>query len=523
MSLFDSIENILNKNSNITRTENGAITLKSSGSALLDFFSRAGAMREVVRKNSRKANQISVLLNLFLNALKEDEQIAILILFYLRDVRGGQGERAIFKLLFSSLCSVHPELAGKVLHLIPEYGRWDDLLKATLATSLKEKAFDIARLALFEDGLKFGTADDISKVNISLCAKWMPSENAGKESKKLFKQFVSFIGLTPKEYRNLVSTLRKHLDIVERKMCAKEFSTIDYSKIPSKAAFMYRNAFKNRDTVRYQQYLESLQRQEKGVKINASTLYPYEIVKQIVGKCPGYSSKKYDSRVRDITLEEQWKALPNYLTEPRNAIAVVDTSGSMYTGNGNFTPIDVSVSLGMYLAERNPSSIWKDKFITFDTTPRLTTIKGSNVTERILNVYNADWGGTTDLQKVFDLILNAAKKDKLSQEELPEVIYIISDMQFNSACDNSNKSNFEKIDEKFKKAGYSRPKLIFWNVSCRVQESPVSYDEHGTALVSGFSPSIFKSLFTHNFNPVTAMLETVLTERYYPILEALNM
>ena len=505
MSLFNALDSALEQLNNITYTDNGALSLKSSGSALVDFFSRAGAMRNQARNNDRDFQ----LVNLFEASLKEDVITTILILFYIRDIRGGQGERKIFQYLFQYFSATYPDTAKKVLHLIPEYGRWDDILKSTRHTSVEFDGFQLCKEALLKD-----SADLIDNFSspISLAAKWMPSENAGKESRQIAIAFRRYLGIISKEYRLLLSTLRKKLDVVERKMCANDFHAIDYSKLPSRAAFMYRNAFLKRDYKRYKEYLDALENEQGNVKINSSTLYPYDIVDAI----------KSNNFNQDLTLEQQWKALPDFIGREMNAIAVVDTSGSMVNSSKPM-PISVSVSLGLYLAERNKSEVWKDRFITFSERPSLIKLNPAHsITEKVEEVFKSDWGYNTNLQRVFDLILDTAKRNSLSQEDMPNTIYIISDMQFDMACADNSKSNFQSIDDKYKYSGYKRPNLVFWNVKSRNMESPVSFTEDGTVLVSGLSATTFKLVLQENVNPISMMLDTVYVDRYLPILNALQ-
>lgn len=486
-------EAILNLKSKYTTTQNGAKTLVSTGDAVLDFFSRANAMR---KDSSGK------IFKLFNDALSENTALTIAALFYLRDIRGGQGERALFRKLLNSLALNHPDLARKVISFVPVYGRWDDLF-TFLGTSLHKDVLNILSLQLTTDAGTLLESNNSDKESISLCAKWMPSENSGKRSKYPYYQLKSALGISPKEYRLLMSFLRKHISLVEHKMCANEWSLIDYTKVPSKASLMYRKAFKKHDAVRYAEFIDAVKKGQ--TKINAATLYPYEIVEKI-----------YNTKSRDETLEQLWYNLPDYVGEQcNNNIAVVDVSGSM-----NGTPMSVAVSLGLYLAERNKSEVWKDMFITFSQSPKLVKIKGANLTEKVRNIYKSDWGYNTNLQAVFTLILDAAISNKLNQSDLPEVLYIISDMQFDNACANNNKTNLDIINQKFKKAGYKRPKLVFWNVKATKQESPAKANENDIALFSGLSPVIFKSVFKGELNPQSAMLDVLVSERYLPVIEA---
>jgi Mg-chelatase subunit ChlD len=542
--LFDAIEEIQGIRDKHTTTANGAKTLSSTGSKILDLFSRGAAMRKQAIeslkasksiRNKGKASKLtntsfedqlikSDLYKLFNESLIENAKLTILCLFYFRDVRGGQGERSLFRVLFKELVNkdIYNSLINQVIKFIPTYGRFDDLLYSLKGTEIYSSALDIIRVQLSKD---LEAIKENDKASISLCAKWLPSETSGKVSKLLAKDIIKYLGINSKQYRVMLSFLRKHLNIVETYMCNKEWDQIDYSHVPSKASLMYRKTFIKHDEVRYNKFISSVEKGE--AKIHAGTLYPYEIVRSILSKHGYYAS--FNDSIRDKTLEQLWLALPDYIGDNcNNAIAVVDTSGSMLNvisgkGDNAIQAIDVSVSLGLYLAERNKSNIWKDKFITFSTSPALVTITGNNVTERIYNLRNAPWSGSTNLQGVFDLILNTASKFNLKQEDLPEVIYIISDMQFNNACSCNTKTNLQVIDSKFKEAGYVRPKLVFWNVNASNQESPAGFNENNIALFSGFSPSVFKSVLGDSCNPYDTMIETLISERYLPIIQALDL
>lgn len=454
----------LYKKTSMGKTENGAVTFTRSGSPLLDFYAQAGAMRG----NPKKA------LELFKKAYSEDNQTAVRILFYLRDVRGGQGERELFRTCLEWLGTEEPEVFEKIVSHVSEFGRWDDLFFDN------EKCFEIIKQQLEED-----------KTNSpSLLAKWLPTINASSPTTRAKARFVSKkLGLDEIKYRTVVRDLRKKIKTVEEHMSANEWSEINYSTVPSQASRIYRNAFKKHDEVRYSAFVEKAEKGE--VKINASTLYPYQI----------YDSVQYDY---SKTLEALWNQLPDY-TDGKNALVVADTSGSM-----SGRPMSVSVSLALYFAERNKGQ-FKDYFITFSEKPRLQHIVGKNLKEKMAVIETGEVANT-NLQAVFDLILDTAVDNKTPQEELPATIYIISDMEFDSAC--RTHTNFEVAKAKFESFGYKLPNIVFWNVDARSGDNlPVQKDENGVALVSGFSPSIFK-IAVENKSPEEIMLETVNSDRY---------
>lgn len=482
---------------NTARTANGALTLATSGTACVDFFFQAGASR---------GQNIS---NQFCEALIENEDVAIRTLLWLRDVRGGAGERKLFRDLVVHLA---PELQERIINRIPELGRWDDML-VFVDTPLEELAFSKIALALMSGD--------------QLCAKWMPRvKNVSKQLKaarlvedekgierikdinRAAFKLMKFLELTPKQYRR---TLVDLTNVVETAMCARNWEGIDYSKIPSVAAARYQGAFNKHDESGYSAYREALVSGE--TKINAGAVYPYDIVK---------SASQGDA----IVANEQWKALPDYMDgNDESVLAVVDVSGSMEksAGGSSVSCMNVAISLGIYIAERSEGA-FKNQYITFSEDPRLVTLEPSwTLAEKIEFTLHTNVGYSTDFNRVFDQILTAAKRNNLKQEDLPSKVIALSDMEFNEATCNrgwgvrpdTEETNFEAIDRKFVQAGYKRPQLVFWNLNARPGNSPVSAGEAGTALVSGFSPSLLKSILSgDDFTPEGIMLETVMSDRY---------
>ena len=451
------------------RTENDAVTLIRSGSPLLDFYAQAGAMR----KNPDKA------LDLFQKAFAEDRLKAIKILFYLRDVRGGQGERTLFRVGLEWLGTTYSEIFEQIIKHVPEYGRYDDLFFDN------EKCISLIKTQLTED---------VKSEAPSLLAKWLPTINASSKTTVAKARFMADkLGAGEVEYRKLVRDLRKKIATVEEKMSTDKWGDINYSSVPSQAARIYRNAFRKHDEERYGDFIDKAEKGE--VKINAGTLYPYQIYKTV--------NSDYSK-----TLEALWNQLPDY-TQGKNALVVADVSGSMYGD-----PLSVSVSLALYFAERNEGQ-FKDHFITFSARPKLQRIVGENLLDKMNSINNSDWEMNTDLQAVFNLVLNTAIENDTPQAEMPETIYIISDMEFDYCCE--HRTNFEVIDEKYKVAGYTRPNIVFWNVDARGGENlPVQKNEKGVSLVSGFSPVIFK-IAVEDKTPEEVMLDTINSERYSQI------
>ena len=456
---------------NYTHTENGAVTHKSTLNPVLDFYNHAGARRGM--DNTQ----------LFADAYGYDPILALKAAFYLRDIRGGSniGERETFRQILRYLYQYDRDMFNAIARFVPEYGRWDDILEFV----------DSDVIAQLVDDQLF--ADFNSESTVSLLAKWMPSvETSSKNTVKLARKWAKRLDLRYDEYRRLMSYLRGKINIVERLMSAKEFGAIDYAKVPSKAGLKYRKAFGKRDTERYGKYLAAVKKGEK--KINTSTLYPYEIVGKILS---GYN---------DDTLEVLWNNLPNYAGDA-NALVMADVSGSM---SGD--PLNVAISLALYFAERN-NGAFKNNFMTFSSSPDLVTIRGNTLRDKVFNINRANWSMSTNIQSAFDLILRTAISNRVPAKDMPAMLFIVSDMEFDSAS--PNRTNFNVIKSKYRVAGYEMPKLVFWNVRSRNNQTPVTEDENGTFLVSGLSAGIFKSaLNTKATNPLDMMLEVLNVPRY---------
>lgn len=487
--------NHLKNEFNEGRTANGAFAYNSTKSFVLDLFSLGGAYRN--RTDEEKVQ-------LFSKAFGENPLLALKTLFYLRDILEGQGERQFFRVVLRHLALHNKAVLAKNLHLVPQFGRWDDLW-VLLDTDLKQDVVEMVKRQLVADK---------KAERPSLLAKWMPSENASshvtKRNARIFRQA---LGGTPKQYRKLLSALRAKINLVETKLSEKDYASIDYSKLPSKAGLIYRGAFFRNDEERYRDFLDSLTKGE--VKVNANTLYPYDIVNKAL---EGYNGKNVWSwgggrsvTAQDIQLlDAQWKALPDFIGERKeNSIAVVDTSGSM-----SGTPMNVAISLGIYLAERN-KGVFHNHFLTFSDRPQLQEIVGGNIVEKVRNLSDASWNGSTNVEAVFRQILSTAVKNNVPQDEMIGKVYIISDMQFNSCTRGADAHIFKTMEQEFARYGYKLPNLVFWNVNAFMSNVPMTMNEVGVQLVSGFSPSIFKQLLSADGKtPYELMLEVIDSDRY---------
>ena len=441
----------------------------------------------------------------FFRAWAEDRDLALKILFYARDVRGGLGERRVFRSILSWLALLEPESIRKNIALIPFYGRYDDLLEL-LGTSCEADVLNFIRTELAEDTAALAAGKDVS-----LLAKWLPSVNASsEETRRKAVAIARGIGMSDSQYRRTLSNLRSAERILENRLRERDYS-FSYSAQPSRAMFKYRQAFLRNDKRRYQRFL-------RNVETGRSTLHtagvvPYELIR----RARDWNLDTQERHVLDVT----WNALEDY-TNGRNALAVVDVSGSMTwqpMGTDGPLPIDVAVSLGLYFAERNKGA-FRNHFITFSDNPGLSEVKGEDLADKVRYIMSAPWGGSTNIQAVFELILKTAVENDLPQSELPETLYIISDMEFNSCTRNADLTNFEYAKNLFEDHGYRLPSLVFWNVQSRNQQSPVKMNEQGAALISGASPRIFSLVAKGELDlldPYKFMLSVIRSNRYVPI------
>lgn len=482
--------NALYKEQNIAYTENGAKAVRSTGSACLDFFSAVGALR------GADAQRI---LDLFTRAHAENADLTLRTLFYARDVRGGLGERRVFRIIIEFLARFYPESLIKNLTNIPKYGRYDDLLPL-LGTPCERPLAEMIKRQLADDltAMRDGTA-------VSLLAKWMPSVNTSNTAARSnAKQLAKLLGMKEKEYRQTLCALRRYIDVLERRLCAGDYR-FDYEKLPSRALYKYREAFARNDSQRYTDFLNRVAHGEAVLKTGG--LYPYEIVAQCLRP-----QNAQERRILDAT----WRSLPGF-PDCRNAIAVVDGSGSMYTSldRAGHTAISVALSLGMYFAQHNTGA-FHNRFITFSTTPQLVEIKGEDIYEQTQYCASYNEISNTDLFRVFMLLLTTAVKHGLPQAELPETVYIISDMEFDVGV-SPDETVFESAKRAFEKYGYRLPGLVYWNVASRNRQYPVEQNENDVALVSGCSQSVFRMAMGQNTTPTGYMLQVLNSERYKQI------
>ena len=496
--------NELKKELNITTTENGALVRKTTYNSCLDLFALIGSVR------NRESKEI---ITLFEKAYNEDQLTAMKILFYLRDIRGGIGERNTFRIIAKYMADTHTTSMRKNLEFIPEFGRWDDLY-AFIDTSLQNDALEIIKKQL---------SKDLESENPSLLAKWLPSENTSSAITRRNATITrKYLKMSPKTYRKTLTKLRKKIDIVETKLCENNYKDIEYDKLPSGAGLKYKDAFFRHDEERYSQFIEDVSTGK--TKINSSTLFPYELVREAQSFiCENYNCCTLPYNDKRALLNEMWKALPDYIGDnDEDCLAVVDVSGSM-----GGTPMQMAISLGLYVAEKNKGA-FKNHFITFSETPELIEIIGDDLVGKVDFMEDSGWGYNTNLEAVFDLILNVAIKNKLPQSQLPSRLFIISDMEFDRAIqDNSwdrhrrektdKETLFQTIAKKYAEAGYKVPTLVFWNANARHDLIPAIDEENEMRVqyVSGASPRTFELLLKNEtLTALDLMFEAINVERY---------
>lgn len=488
--------NLLKKKTNRTYTENGAVTLWSTGSCCVDMFSRIGAMRSADERE---------ITDTFAKAYIEDPDLAMKILFYARDVRGGLGERRVFRVIMKWLVRYYPETVIKNIAFVPEYGRYDDLIELA-DTDCRDQVIAFVREQLEEDlaALEKGEA-------VSLLAKWLPSVNAsGAETVRRGKLVARALGMSDAKYRKTLSRLRAAIRIIENNLREKDYS-FDYEKQPSKAMFKYREAFIRNDHDRYTEFLGKVRRGQ--AKLNTSTLMPYDIIAPIVDwdRCGCSLEHQMIDPDQRLAIDTSWDALEDF-ADDSNALAVIDSSGSMY-GGGDPLPAAVAVSLGLYFAERNKGA-FRNHFITFSSSPQLVEIRGKDIVDKTLFCESFNEVANTDIQKVFELILETAVENRLPQSQLPSTLYIISDMEFDYCTRNAEMTNFEYARKLFISNGYRLPQLVFWNVQSRNRQVPVTVNEQGVVLVSGCTPRIFSMAASGDLDPYEFMMKVIESGRY---------
>lgn len=496
---------------NKTTGWNDAPGFKSTLNANLDLYSRAGTMRFASDED---------IVRYFNSAFKEDATLAMKNLFYIRDVKQGMGERNFFDVVIKHLATHETDIFKKVVKLIPFYGSWADVRKIIGSEDLTDEqvmpTVKLMHKALVEDLARLDSGEPIT-----LVAKWAPSVGSKNKVHKLaLRRLLSFTGMKEKVYRKMISRMREQLSLVEHKLTEKKTDKIDYSQVPSQAFKKYTKAFFRNDGERFEEFLNRANEGE--VKVNAGTLHTHQLVTEYFGSI--WNNFMGENKA----IEAQWKNLPKPQANSLNVLPMVDVSGSM-----SGLPMEVAVSIGIFLSE-NSEGEFRNNFLTFSSEPELITmVEGDSLFNKVRQVIKSDWGMNTDLEAALQMILNTAVKNNLKQEELPDLIPILTDMQM----DNTGRfgamtdmSFYQKMKQKFEDNSYQIPTLLWWNIAGDYSGAlAVTKDEQNTILISGFSQKLFDNILNldldklEDYTPETAMLEVLNGERYERVGHAIHL
>jgi len=485
----------LKEETNYTLTENGATTHKSTLNKVLDMFGMGGSMR------NRSDDDIILM---FKEAYEEDKTLALRCLFYLRDVRGGAGERRFFRICIKWLANEYPDEMANLMPKIHEYGRWDDLFEL-FDTPCETFMIDYITLKLVAN-------------TDHLLYKWMPSINtSSRNTQERGRKFARAMELTERQYRKMLSEGRKACNLVETLMSQDRWDEIAFEHLPSRAGLLYKNAFMRREETR-ERYAEFMSNKE--TKVNADVLTPVEIAHQI------FNTWGTPSVIERRAWQKYWNNLKDYYNgreEP--GIAVVDVSGSM-TG----LPMEAAVSMGAYIAERGKGP-FQNHFITFSANPQLVEFKGVDIYDKFHRAVNADWGQNTNIEAVFDMLLETGLRNHVPDAEMPKTIYIFSDMEFDYGLTCGTRTTdrwghihtmkrsqidtlIEAKTKEWMLVGYTAPRVIFWNLNARQNNIPAMGDKF--SYVSGFSMNMIESILS-GLDGVSLMLLKLNSDRYASI------
>lgn len=507
MAFMDSLKKILKKEFNSSVTENGALGYRTTGKALLDLNFSVTSLRSAEETD---------IIDKFIKAFYEDKKLSLKWLFFASDIRGGLGERRLFRVCFFYLAQNHPDIAEILLPFIPEYNRFDSLLPL-LDTKISDAVVRQIKKQLDQD-----MQDMKEKKPISLCAKWMPSENASSAKTAYYAALlIQKLNTTKRQYRKMLSALRKYLSLVEIHMSSHNWSSIDYATVPSRANLIYKNAFLKHDMERRKLFLEKVV--HGNANIHADTLFLHDIVHRYYQPdSPSYSPIL---REEDTSLEVLWTSLPDYVKQEGDTLCVVDGSGSMLSsiGKSSVTCLDVANAVSIYFSEHCKGQ-FKNRYLTFSQTPQYVFLgSASTLREKLEIARQYNEVANTNIESVFRLILQTAFQNHMTQQELPKTILILSDMEFDMATNcKINETLFSSIQKSYASYGYQLPRLVFWNICSRTKTIPICENPLGVSLVSGFSIHLMNMVLSGETDPYQSLFAQLNTDRYLPIEKALE-
>lgn len=496
-------------------TENGAIARNTTGDALVDLFAVIGSMRDRPEQD---------IIEMWEAAWKENKELALKMIFYAGNIRGGLGERRVFRVLIHHLAAIRPRVMRNNITLIPYYNRWDSVYEL-YSTGCEKDMWNLIRAQWIEDGCHMKEGKPIS-----LMAKWLPSVNASSKLTCAMGRFTArALGLTEAQYRKALSKFRKYLKVVERSMSANEWSSIEYSQVPSYAMMNYSNSFIRHDIVRFSAYRHSLEKKisngtisDKDIK--SSTLYPYDLVMNYLTNEENcnyyyyYSAPGKSNLTEDVITEAQWKALPNYIEGGNNILVMADVSGSMFSYGGQ--PMASSIGLATYFAERN-KGYYHGKYLTFSRDPHFITLEDDlSLARKIEKVIRTDVGYSTNLEGAFEEVLNTAIDYHVSPEEMPKALVVISDMEIDAYATDSSRLDFlSEMTKRFNQAGYNMPIVVFWNVAARGNTFHARNNNPYARFVSGSSASTFKTVLECWQLSAREVVEKTLNDPQYDLVK----
>lgn len=460
-------------------------------SVCFELFTVIGTLREAPRDEIREY---------FLRAFAEDPTAALRIAFYARDVRGGLGERRVFREILRVLAETDADALAKNIDYVPLCGRWDDLL-CLFGTQGETAAVECIRRQLGRDLVSLAANDGV----VSLLAKWMPSANTSSRKKRWCgRRLAKALGMREEEYRKMLTVLRSRIYIVENDMREKR-RDLDYESLPYHARVKYQSAFWRRDGSKYLAFCRAAYRGEANIR--RGTIYPYDCY-EIVRHAAEYG-ENMEGKGR-AALEAMWRAIPDH-TGGKNMLVAVGSSAVRYWPYKHPRPNAVAISLALYFAERN-RGIFRDRFLTFKMEPQLVKIKGDDFYARMRYCYAFTEVKRVDVAAAFRLVLDEAAAHHVPPDEMPRMICFVSGMEFACCTENAKPEDIENIEKMYAEMGYEMPEAVFWDVYAI--RPTITKNESGSTIITGSNPTLFMQMMKGDTDPMSYMQALLESERY---------